>query len=159
MKQNRLDELRTLLAGATFTPQEANLLGCRINHDGRRRSAWDLLAYPDISYKDLASAVPGLDDVLDADKEQLEIEALYAGFVERQRKDVDAMRRDEDLMLPKDIDYSTIGGLSTEIRTKLTEVRPQTIGQASRIEGVTPGALTAVLAHARKRNRIMMVQQ
>jgi tRNA uridine 5-carboxymethylaminomethyl modification enzyme len=83
-------------------------------------------------------------------REQIEIDAAYAGYLDRQQADVDAFRRDEALRLPADLDYGAVGGLSNEIRDKLTTVRPLTLGQAARIEGVTPGALTALLAHVRR---------
>ena len=83
-------------------------------------------------------------------REQIETEAGYAGYLDRQAADVAAFRRDEDLILPPDLDYGLVGGLSNEVREKLIAVRPLTLGQASRIEGVTPGALTALLAHVRR---------
>jgi tRNA uridine 5-carboxymethylaminomethyl modification enzyme len=86
-------------------------------------------------------------------REQLEIDALYSGYLERQALDVEAFKRDEDLRLSPDLDYAAVGGLSNEVREKLTNARPVTLGQASRIEGVTPGALTALLAHVKREQR------
>ncbi len=83
----------------------------------------------------------------------MEIEALYSGYIERQAGDVEALRRDEALQIPDEIDYSAIGGLSNEVRQKLETIRPATLGQASRIEGVTPGALTALLGHVKRRRK------
>jgi tRNA uridine 5-carboxymethylaminomethyl modification enzyme len=83
-------------------------------------------------------------------REQIDVEAGYAGYLDRQAADVVAFRRDEDLLLPGDLDYRTIGALSAEAREKLTAVAPRTLGQAARIEGMTPGALTALLAHVRR---------
>ena len=83
-------------------------------------------------------------------REQVEIDAAYAGYLDRQQADVDAFRRDEDLVLPTGLDYAAIGGLSTEVREKLAAVRPSTLGQAARIEGIGPGALTALLGHVRR---------
>lgn len=124
--------------------------GIKINQDGVRRSVMDLLAYPDIDMADLAKVWPELSD-LDADTvEYLTIDATYAGYLERQARDIEAFRRDEGLRIPEKLDYAAIGGLSNEVRSKLTEARPATLGQASRIEGVTPGALMAVLAHIKK---------
>ena len=93
---------------------------------------------------------PDLAERSAAVREQLVIEATYAGYLDRQSADAEALRREEDLRLPADLDYSALGGLSSEVREKLTKVRPVTLGQASRIEGVTPGALTALLAHVKK---------
>ena len=84
-------------------------------------------------------------------REQIEIDAGYAGYLDRQAADVEAFRRDEALRLPAGLDYTAIGGLSNEVREKLAAIRPATLGQAGRIEGVTPGALTALLAHVRRR--------
>ena len=124
--------------------------GIKINQDGVRRSVMDLLAYPDIDMADLAKVWPELSE-LDADTvEYLTIDATYAGYLERQARDIEAFRRDEGLRIPEKLDYAAIGGLSNEVRSKLTEARPATLGQASRIEGVTPGALMAVLAHIKK---------
>ena len=84
-------------------------------------------------------------------KAQLEIEAMYAGYIERQKEDVAALRREESLTLPSDLNYNLVGGLTNEVRAKLETVRPATLGQAGRIEGITPGALTALLAYVRRR--------
>ena len=86
-------------------------------------------------------------------REQLEIDAMYSGYLERQALDVEAFKRDEDLRLSADLDYASVGGLSNEVREKLAAARPVTLGQASRIEGVTAGALTALLAHVKRENR------
>ena len=124
--------------------------GIKINQDGVRRSVMDLLAYPDIDMADLAKVWPELSE-LDADTvEYLTIDATYAGYLERQARDIEAFRRDEGLRIPEKLDYAAIGGLSNEVRSKLIAARPATLGQAARIEGVTPGALMAVLAHIKK---------
>jgi len=115
-----------------------------------RRSVMDLLAYPEIELTDLIQVWPELAD-FDADTvEYLTIDATYAGYLERQARDIEAFRRDEGLRIPDMLDYAKIGGLSNEVRSKLTDARPATLGQAARIEGVTPGALMAVLAHIKK---------
>ena len=139
------------MRAVALTPTEARARGLTVNQDGIRRSAVQLLAYPDISFDRLAAVWPELGAVSPAAQEQLEIEARYAGYLERQEADVVAFRRDEDLRLDADLDYGQVGGLSTEIRLKLAAARPVTLGQAGRIEGVTPGALTALLAHVKKR--------
>ena len=127
--------------------------GIKINQDGVRRSVMDLLAYPNIDMADLAQVWPELSE-MDADTvEYLTIDATYAGYLERQQRDIDAFRRDEGLRIPDALDYDTIGGLSNEVRSKLIAARPATLGQASRIEGVTSGALMAVLAHIKKAQR------
>lgn len=132
------------------TPNELQKQGLRVNQDGVKRSALDLLAYPNISVSDLISVWPELAKLPHFAQEYLETEALYSGYIERQAKDIAAFRRDEGLRIPDSLDYTIIGGLSNEVRSKLEAVRPATMGQAARIEGVTPGALTAVLAYLRK---------
>jgi len=132
------------------TPNSLKKQGLTINQDGVKRSVIDLLAYPNIGFDEVISVWPGLGELPHYAREYLETEALYAGYIERQARDIAAFRRDEGLRIPEALDYSIIGGLSNEVRSKLESVRPATLGQAARIEGVTPGALTAVLAYVRK---------
>nr|WP_070960865.1 tRNA uridine-5-carboxymethylaminomethyl(34) synthesis enzyme MnmG [Hyphomonas sp. Mor2] len=151
VKQAALKSGRTLMQSVTLTPNEAQKLGWKVNQDGQRRSAWDYLAYPSIDMAAIESAFPEI-AALDASiKSQLEIEAMYAGYIERQKDDVEALRREEALALPRDLDYAAVGGLTNEVRAKLDLIRPATLGQAGRIEGMTPGALTALLAYVRRR--------
>ena len=147
VKHRRLLACRSMLAELVLPPSKAAALGWKVNQDGRKRSAMDYLAYPSIAFEDLLSAWPTLRDVEPSIRKQLEIEAQYAGYLERQAADIDAMRRDETLKIPPDLNYATVGGLSNEVRSKLEAVRPGTLGQASRVEGITPGALTALLGH------------
>ena len=135
----------------TLTPAEAARAGLPVKADGQRRDLLQLLAYPTIGFDDLAKIWPQAQAWSPAVREQLEIDASYAGYLDRQAADAAAFRRDEDLRLPADLDYAGVGGLSNEVREKLAAVRPLTLGQAARIEGVTPGALTALLAHVRRR--------
>jgi tRNA uridine 5-carboxymethylaminomethyl modification enzyme len=134
-----------------LTPAEAARAGLPVKADGQRRNLIQLLAYPSIGFEDLAKVWPQIADWPGAVQEQLEIDAAYSGYLDRQAADAEAFRRDEDLRLPADLDYAGVGGLSNEVREKLAAVRPLTLGQAARIEGVTPGALTALLAHVRRR--------
>ncbi len=149
-KQHQLDEALTWANQTRFTPGEANKLGIRVNADGQRRSVRDLLAYPGVTLDQFRAVHPGLDDWSPAVREQLAIEATYAGYLDRQSADAQALQREEGLSLPADLDYAALGGLSSEVREKLARIRPLTLGQASRIEGMTPGALTALLAHVKK---------
>jgi tRNA uridine 5-carboxymethylaminomethyl modification enzyme len=153
LKLTRLEAGRELLNRLTLTPPEAAKLGLAVNQDGRRRSAMEFLSYPTIGWADLAPVSEALAEIEPAIAEQLETEAVYANYLERQEADILAFRRDEAIALPRDLDYSAIGGLSSEAREKLAAARPATLGQASRIEGITPGALTAVLAHVRSAKR------
>jgi len=132
------------------TPSVLNKAGLRVNADGVRRSVKDLLAYPNIGFDDLIPIWPELSDLPKFARDHLETEALYAGYIERQARDIAAFQRDEGLRLPETLDYTQIGGMSNEVCEKLSTVRPATLGQAARIEGVTPGALTALLAFVKK---------
>ncbi|MEQ1929002.1 MAG: tRNA uridine-5-carboxymethylaminomethyl(34) synthesis enzyme MnmG [Parvularculaceae bacterium] len=135
---------------ANVTPNEAARHGIAVNQDGRRRSVLDLMALPGMSAARLAAVFPHLASLAPAVIEQLENEALYAGYIERQEADILAFRKDESLKLPGDLPYAEMTGLSNEIRAKLAATRPLTLGQAGRMEGVTPAALTLVLAHIKK---------
>ena len=133
-----------------FTPKEAGALGITVNADGQRRSIRDLLSFPNVTLDHFASVRPEVADWSPAVREQVEIDAVYAGYLDRQVQDAEALRREEGLSLPADLDYAAIGALSNEVREKLALIRPLTLGQAGRIEGMTPGALTALLAHVKK---------
>ncbi|MBX3476712.1 MAG: tRNA uridine-5-carboxymethylaminomethyl(34) synthesis enzyme MnmG [Brevundimonas sp.] len=136
-----------------FTPREAQALGIAVNNDGQRRSIRDLLAYPNVDLSRFEAVQPVIATWSATVREQVEIEAGYAGYLDRQAADIAALSREEDLILPGDIDYAAIAGLSHELREKLIMIRPRTLGQANRIEGMTPGALTALMGHV-KRGRV-----
>ncbi|MFZ4069947.1 MAG: tRNA uridine-5-carboxymethylaminomethyl(34) synthesis enzyme MnmG [Caulobacterales bacterium] len=150
-KLDAIGQARALARDLSITPTQAAAHGLRVNQDGQRRDALQLLAYPTIRFADLVGVWPQLDNLPAFAREQLEIDALYSGYLDRQDADVAAFRRDEDLRLPVDLDYAAVGGLSAEARQKLSATRPTTLGQAGRIEGMTPSALTALLAHVKKR--------
>lgn len=141
-----------LISDLSATPNELSKHGLKINQDGQRRSAKQLLAYPDIDWDGLAGLWPEMATITGKVREQSEIEASYAGYLDRQEADVHAFRKDEALQIDDDLDYDAILGLSNEVRAKLKSVRPTTLGQAARISGVTPSALTLLLAHVRKAN-------
>jgi tRNA uridine 5-carboxymethylaminomethyl modification enzyme len=149
-KMQALNEARDFARGATITPTEADRHGLALNKDGQRRSAFDLLSYPTIGMADVARIWPRLAELPPHIAEQLEIDAKYAVYLERQAADVAAFRRDEALVLPDDIDYAAVQGLSNEARQRLDSARPHTVGQAGRMEGITPAALTLLAAHLRK---------
>ncbi|MBU1287590.1 MAG: tRNA uridine-5-carboxymethylaminomethyl(34) synthesis enzyme MnmG [Alphaproteobacteria bacterium] len=151
VKQDALTRARETLQSLMLSPAKAANAGWAINQDGRVRSAWEYLAYKDIGFAELARVWPELSELPGTVTAQLEIEALYSGYLDRQAADVAALRRDESLTLPRDIDYASVGGLSNEVRQKLETIQPLTLGQAGRIEGVTPGALTALLSHVKRR--------
>jgi tRNA uridine 5-carboxymethylaminomethyl modification enzyme len=150
-KAASLAQVRAAAAELRLSPAAAARAGFRISADGQPRSLLQLLAYPEIGFSDLARVWPQIGCWPDFAREQLEIDAAYHGYMARQDADVALFRRDEDLALPADLDYRSLGGLSAEVQEKLSAVAPATLGQAARIEGVTPGALTALLAHVRRR--------
>jgi tRNA uridine 5-carboxymethylaminomethyl modification enzyme len=141
-----LDRLRSLSA----TPREAARQGFELNQDGIRRSAYQLLSYPHVRWSDLARLWPELAGVSPPVRERLETDATYAVYMDRQQADIAAYRRDESILLEESLDFRSLPGLSNEIRAKLDLVRPATLGQAARIEGITPAALTLLAAHVRK---------
>jgi tRNA uridine 5-carboxymethylaminomethyl modification enzyme len=141
-----LDQLRSLSA----TPREAARQGLELNQDGIRRSAYQLLSYPHVGWSDLARLWPDLAGVSPPVRERLETDATYAVYMERQQADIAAYRRDESIVLEESLDFGSLPGLSNEIKAKLDLVRPATLGQAARIEGITPAALTLLAAHVRK---------
>ena len=141
-KKAVLDNARQLVHELTITPNAAAAHGLKVNQDGIRRNVLQLLAYPDIGFEDLIPVWPELTHLPDVAAEQLQVEAVYAGYLERQRDDIEAFRRDENLLLGAEVDYAVIPGLSNEVRQKLMAARPATLGQAARLDGVTPAALT-----------------
>jgi tRNA uridine 5-carboxymethylaminomethyl modification enzyme len=152
-KMAALDAARSLAQSLAITPNEAAKHGLALNKDGQRRSAFELLAYPNVALDDVAKIWPQLRDFAAPIAQQIEIEAKYHVYMQRQAADVDSYRRDESFELPSEFDYATLPGLSNEVRQKLAATRPRTIGQAGRIDGITPAALTLLVAHARRRKR------
>ncbi|MEO1476110.1 MAG: tRNA uridine-5-carboxymethylaminomethyl(34) synthesis enzyme MnmG [Pseudomonadota bacterium] len=150
VKHLQLKRASEAMDKARMSPSRAAQFGWNVNQDGRVRTAKEYLGYADISFDDIAAAWPELSDTPPTIREQMEIEAQYAGYLDRQRSDIEALRRDESLEIPANLDYALIGGLSNEVRARLEAVRPATLGQAGRIEGVTPSALTALLGYVKK---------
>ena len=151
--QAELAAARARLDALSLTPTEARTHGIALNQDGIRRSAFQLLSYPELDWARLAGVWPELAAVSPRIAERLRTDATYAVYLDRQRADIAAFRRDEAVRLPAGLDYAGISGLSNEMRSKLEAVRPGTLGQAARIEGVTPAALTLLAAHARRDGR------
>jgi tRNA uridine 5-carboxymethylaminomethyl modification enzyme len=151
MKMDELQRARRQVGSLTLTPREASRFGIGLRQDGVRRTAADLLSLPGMSFDRLGQIWPEVSSFSAGVVAQIEIDARYAGYLDRQTADIEAFRRDENLMIPAELDYRTVCGLSTEACQKLERIRPATIGQAARIDGVTPAALTLVLAHARMR--------
>jgi tRNA uridine 5-carboxymethylaminomethyl modification enzyme len=151
-KDDALKAATELLTSLSATPTSLKKYGIKVNQDGSWRTALDLLAYSEITVLRLLGIWPELKDLRADIVEQMEIGARYAGYLERQDLDVRAFRRDEALEIPADLDFDLVGGLSTEVRVKLFKARPATLGAASRVSGVTPAALVALLGHVRKRH-------
>ena len=149
-KAAALQQARGRAQDLALKPAEAARYGLKVTQDGQRRDLKQLLAFPEIGFEALAQVWPEIAAWTPEVREQIEIDALYAGYLDRQGADVAAFRRAENLRLPADLDYAGVGGLSNEAKEKLAAVRPLTLGQAARIEGITPGALTALLSHVRR---------
>jgi tRNA uridine 5-carboxymethylaminomethyl modification enzyme len=145
-----LEAGRALAQSLSLSPQQLRARGLAVNADGISRSAADLLRHPEIDVARLVAIWPEL-GVLSGDvAEQIEIDGRYAGYLDRQDAEIRAFRRDEGLSLPRDLDYDAIGSLSTEIRQKLDAARPESLGAAARVSGVTPAALVALLRHVKR---------
>jgi len=149
-KLKQLQEGFSLVKKYSISPNKLEKNGIMINHDGKKRSAFDLLSFENVSFNDVNNIWPETKIIKDDIREQIEIETQYAGYLERQREDIIDFKREEELTLPKNLDYKTIGSLSNEIVEKLTLVRPPTLGAASRISGVTPAAIIALLRYVKK---------
>ncbi|UWR13092.1 tRNA uridine-5-carboxymethylaminomethyl(34) synthesis enzyme MnmG [Sulfitobacter mediterraneus] len=151
--QAKLDELtrvKAKLTSDTFTPKEAIQAGIEISQDGNRRSAFQLLSFPDMKFADILPLVPELDGVALEISEQIERDALYSNYLGRQQKDIEALRKDEAQRIPDSFPYSALEGLSNELKAKLIAAQPETLAQAARIDGMTPAALTLLLARLRR---------
>ena len=152
-KHTRLMQVVQGLKGRTFTPKELNGAGIKVNQDGNRRNGIDVLAFPDVGFTDIEPFFP---EFRDGDKDiklQVERDALYANYIERQKQDVEALKRDEQQVIPPTFKYDGIEGLSNELKLKLNAARPANLAQASRIDGMTPAALTLLLAKLRQAKR------
>ncbi len=149
-RQKALDDARELAQSLRLTPNRLAAHGIQVNADGAWRSAMDLLAYPDVDFAALTKVWPELSGIAPSAAEQLEIEGKYSGYMDRQDSDIRAFRKDENLILPIDLDVDSVGSLSAEIRQKLKQARPETLGAASRIPGMTPAALVALLRFVKR---------
>ena len=154
--QNRINVLTTArqrLKTLSLTPSAASTLGLRLNQDGIRRSAFEILSYPDQSLASLGCLWPELADLPSWSIDRLENDARYSVYLERQSREIEGFRHAESISIPSGIHYEEISGLSGELRSKLSAIRPTTLGQAGRIEGITPAALTLLSAHAKSRRK------
>jgi tRNA uridine 5-carboxymethylaminomethyl modification enzyme len=151
-KMAALNAAKAIAKSLSLTPNEAAKHGLALNKDGHRRSAFELLAYPEIGWAELRGIWPELSSIDPSIAVHLEIDAKYDVYLKRQVADVDAFRRDEGLIL-SDVDFGTVPGLSNEARSKLEAARPRTVGQAGRLDGLTPAALGILAAYLRREAR------
>jgi tRNA uridine 5-carboxymethylaminomethyl modification enzyme len=152
-KMDLLDAGRDLLDASSHTPKALASLGLTFNQDGSRRTAFQLLAFPEVTFDHLVQLDPDLERIEPEARVQLARDALYANYIERQQRDIDLMRRDEMQEIPAELDFSRIDGLSNELKLKLSKARPTNLHQAARIDGMTPAALTLLLAKLRQKQR------
>jgi tRNA uridine 5-carboxymethylaminomethyl modification enzyme len=149
-KSKRLDEGAALLRSLALTPDEAAKFALAINRDGRKRTAFELLSYPGIDVARLTGIWPEIGGLDPAISEQLAVDARYAVYIARQELDIAAFRKDESIAIPAEFAFAALPGLSTELRQKLERHRPASLGQAARLDGMTPAALMLLLAHLKK---------
>ena len=149
-KKQAIENFRYLSKNLFILPAELEKYGINIKQDGLKRSAFNLMSYNGVSHETITSIWPEIEDIDPVVYEQVEIEARYSGYIKRQLADIEIFKKDENLRIRDDLDYSKVGGLSREMVYKLSKVRPSTIGEASRIPGVTPAAITALLGYINK---------
>ena len=149
-KERQLADARQMAAVLRASPNELAKHGIAVSRNGVARSALDLMAMPNVSFSALVDVWPRLSGLADPIREQLQIDSLYAGYLTRQDADISAFKKDEGLALPAALDYGAIGGLSTEVCEKLKRIQPETLGAASRISGVTPAAIVAILRYVKR---------
>ncbi len=148
-----LEAAKQMARESRLSPNELMKRGFRVNQDGVARSISDLLGHPEIDLAALGAVWPALLELEPEIAEQLEIEAQYAGYLTRQQSDISSFRKDEGLRIPDGLDFDVVAGLSSEARLKLGRARPATLGQAARVDGVTPAALTSLMVHIKQRAR------
>lgn len=149
-KMERLDAARDVLTESVFTPKQVSEAGIRVNQDGNKRTGLDVLAFPDVSFEDLFPLLPELANSDTTTRRQLERDALYANYIDRQEREIAALKRDESYLIPRDFEYVGIEGLSNELQQKLERAQPENLAQAARLDGMTPAALALLLARLRK---------
>jgi len=154
-KFNKINELSNSLKTLKISPNEAEKFNIKIAKDGVKRSAFEILSRKGVTFKNLRSIWSKIPKASRVEEEQLEISAHYSGYLDKQESDIIAFRKDENLNIPENIDYNKLSGLSNEVKSKFKLIRPKTLGQALRIDGITPAAVYILLSHVKKRrNRI-----
>nr|WP_157024161.1 tRNA uridine-5-carboxymethylaminomethyl(34) synthesis enzyme MnmG [Zongyanglinia huanghaiensis] len=149
-KMEQMESTKTVLENSKYTPKQLLSAGIQVSQDGNRRTGMDVLAFPDVGFEDLLTLVPVLEQTTVEIRRQVERDALYATYIERQNREIEAMKRDEGHLIPADLDFASISGLSNELQSKLFDTRPHDLAQAARIDGMTPAALALLLARLRR---------
>jgi len=150
MKVEALESGKKMLDSKLYSATDLKKVGIQLKQDGTKRTAYQLLSFPEISFEDLVAVNEQLSEIDENTRDQLSKDALYANYIERQQRDVDAMKRDENLLISQDFDYQPLDGLSNELKAKLQAARPQNLAQAARVDGMTPAAITLLLAKMRQ---------
>ncbi len=149
-KVNKINELNNCLKSLKISPNKAGKYNIKIAKDGIKRSAFEILSRNGVTFKKLRSIWKEIPKSTKSEEEQIEISAHYSGYLEKQEADIIAFRKDENLIIPIGIDYSKLSGLSNEVKSKFKLIRPKTLGQALRIDGITPAAAYILLSHVKK---------
>ena len=149
-KLESVNEAESLLFAMSVTPKQANGAGISVKEDGQRRDGLDLLAFPDVVFEDLLALSPPLTDVQPEIRRQVEKQARYKNYIARQEQDIALLKKDDAWPIPRSFDFDALSGLSNELKAKLSATRPETLGQASRIDGMTPAALVLILSHLKR---------
>ena len=149
-KLEKLSSGRELLESRQFAPKDLGTMGIQVSPDGQKRNGFQLLAFPDVTMKTLIAGEPAFEGVEAEIAQQLERDALYANYIARQQKDVDALRRDEAMTIPRGFEFAAVEGLSNELKHKLSLARPENLAQAAKVDGMTPAALSLLLLRLRR---------
>ena len=149
-KINKISNSFSIVQNKTITPNKLKKFNISINHDGKKRTAFDLLSFNNITFDELINIWPEFMSIDNESREQINIESKYKGYFDRQKEDIKNFKKDESLFLPSNLNYSKIGSLSNEAVEKLSLIQPRTLGAASRISGITPAAIVALLRYVKK---------
>jgi tRNA uridine 5-carboxymethylaminomethyl modification enzyme len=156
-KINKINELSNILKSLKISPNEAKKFNIKIAKDGVKRPAFDILSREGVTFNKLRSIWNEIPKATRKEEEQIEISAHYSGYLEKQEADIIAFRKDENLIIPENIDYTKLSGLSNEVKSKFKLIRPKTLGQALRIDGVTPAAAYILLSHVKKKSKNLKI--
>jgi tRNA uridine 5-carboxymethylaminomethyl modification enzyme len=149
-KINKINKLNHVLKNNKISPNEADKFNIKVAKDGVKRTAFHILSMEGVNFDKIRSIWPNLPKALRSEEEQLEISAHYSGYLEKQEADIIAFRKDENLLIPENIDYDKLSGLSNEVKIKFRFIKPKTLGQALRIDGITPAAVYILLSHVKR---------